>query len=270
MRDCQYSCMVFVLTLIVALRGKISRTSDTEGIVMASDTQVTSDLKQSMQKIFQLSNLPVLVGGAGSVSLSRHTIFRLEKLFQDFRDELGREMTCEDFDLLVNSDVEFCLREIVKSHSDIIKSSQLGFVLGFSDANNVRLYQVQSDGVPMRMDANPGYCCIGIGYSTGGSLLIQQYYSDELTLYQLMVLASYMIYEVARVDPSVGSWAQIMLNFGGKVAKPTEDIVKERLKLRSETMKKTWKLLENEDKIFERNFCKALGKKKLREFIRRL
>ena len=259
-----------VLTLVVALRGRIARDSDTEGIVVASDTQVTSDVKQSMQKVFQLSNLPVLVGGAGSVSLSRHAISRLEKLFQGFREKLGREMTCEDFDLLVNSDVELCLREIVKSHSDIIESSGLGFVLGFSDSSNVRLYEVQSDGVPMRMDANPGYCCIGSGYSRGGSLLIQQYYSDDLTLYRLMVLASYIISEVARVDFSVGSWTQIMLNFGGKVMKPTKDIVKERLKLRSETMKKTWNLLENEDMSFEKNFCKALEKEKLREFIRSL
>jgi len=219
------------LTLIVALKSKIARRSSTKGIVIASDTQVTSDVKQPMQKVFQLSTLPILVGGAGSVSLSRHTIFRLEKLFLDFRRKLGREMACKDFDNIVNSDVELCLREIVKSHSDIIKHSSLGFVLGFSDTNNARLYEVQNDGIPMRMDDNPGYCCIGSGYSNGGSLLIQQFYSDDLTIQQLTRLASYIVSQVSSVDPDVGDMAEIRFSFGGKVMKPTKELYQERLEL---------------------------------------
>lgn len=260
--------MVFVLTLIVALKGKITKDSKTEGIVIASDTQVTSDVKQSMQKVFKLGKMPVVVGGAGSLSLSRHAIFRLERLFRKSWKKLGGDMNCKDFDILVNTEVELCLRGIVKSHSDVIKRSNLGFIFGFSDATHVRLYEVQNDGIPVRMDDNPGYCCIGSGYGTGGSLLIQQYYSEDLWLYQLMVLASYVISHVAIVDPAVSSDVQIMLNFGGHVSKPTKEIVKERLRLRSETMKKVWNLLEDEDLRFESKFAYALEKKKFRRFVR--
>lgn len=249
------------LTLIVALRGRIARDSRTPGIVVASDTQVTSDIKQSMQKVFQLSSLPILVGGAGSFSLSRHIVFRLEKLFLDSQKKLQREMMCKDFDTIVNSKAELCLRKIVMSHPDIIEHSRLNLVIGFSDEKDVRLYQVQSDGVPVRMDDSPGYCCVGSGYSTGGSLLIQQFYSDDLTLLQLTRLAAHTISQVSIVDPTVGNVAQIRFGFGGKVVKPKEELFKERLELRSDTMKRVWNLLENEDKEFERDFNKCVRKK---------
>ena len=255
------------LTLIVALKGRITRDSNTQGIVVASDTQVTSYIKQPMQKVFQLGNLPILVGGSGSVSLSRHTVFCLKKVFLGFREKLRKEAGCEDFDVVVNSSIKSCLREIVKSHSDIIEQSGFSLILGFSDATDVRLYEVQTDGVPMRMDDNPGYCCVGSGYSTGGSLLIQQFYSGDLTLYQLTMLASYIISQVSSVDPNVGSIAEIRFGFGGKVIKPKGKIVQERLELRSETMKKVWNLLESEDLEFERKFNKAFEKDKFRKVI---
>lgn len=256
------------MTLIVALKGRITRDSNIQGIVVASDTQVTSYIKQPMQKVFQLSSLPILIGGAGLVSLSRHTIFCLKKVFSGFRKELRKKTACEDFDVVVNSNIKSVLREIVKSHSDIIEQSSFSLVLGFSDATDVRLYEVQNDGVPMRMDDNPGYCCIGSGCSTGGSLLIQQFYSGDLTLYQLTVLASYIISQVNSIDPNVGSMTKIRFGFGGKVIKPKEKIVQERLELRSETMKKVWNLLESGDLEFERRFNKAFEKDKIRKVIK--
>jgi len=258
------------LTLIVAFKGKISRDSDTEGIVVASDTQATSMLKEPVQKIFQLGNLPILAGGSGSISLVRHTISHLDNIFVKSQRKLGRKMACRDFDGIINSNVELCLRKIVKSHLDVIEQDSLSLILGFSDKTNVRLYQVQSDGVPMRMDENPGYCCVGKGYSTGGGLLIQQFYSSDLSLIQLTMLALYTISQVSKVDYSVGSEIEARFNFGGNVMNPKKELLRERLELRSENIRRVWNLLESEDISFERSFSKAVGKREFRDIIKNM
>ena len=54
--------------------GLITEESNVFGTVVASDTQVTANTKESMLKIFQLGQMPILVEGSGAVSFSRHLI----------------------------------------------------------------------------------------------------------------------------------------------------------------------------------------------------
>lgn len=258
------------MTLIIALKGKITDESEVVGAVVASDTQVTSHTKDSMLKIFQLGELPILVGGSGSASLSRHLISELEQSSQSYQRMLGRKMTCYDFDNFVNLKVEPFLREKFSSHADVVENSGQQLILSFSDVSDVRLYVVQSDGVPMRVDHDPGYCCIGIGNTTGGMLLINQFFNPRSNLINLTKLASYIIYQVSKVTPSVGGSIQTKLNFGGKIINPKMDFDLEYAQLRSDTMKKVWALLDKENVPFEREFNKALGKKEFRSLVRKM
>jgi len=248
------------LTLVVALKGRITKDSNEEGVVIASDTQASSYIKSPMRKVFQLESLPILIGSSGSVSLSRHIIHGLDRISQDFHRKMKGSISCEDFDDFVNSEVELYLREVVMFHPDVIEQSGLSLILSFSDAAHVRLYEVQSDGIPMRMDHDPGYCCIGSGFATGGNLLIKQFYTPDSSLVQLMKLASYMIFQVSDVDPFVGGSIQMKLNFGGKAMNPKENLLLEDVQLRSETIRRVWDLLANQDIDFERRFNLALKK----------
>jgi len=249
------------MTLVVALKGKLTKESDEEAIVIASDTQTSSYVKSPMRKVFQIDGLPILIGTAGSVSLSRHIIHGLNRLFHEFDRKLNGGPSCEDFDDIVNSEIEMYLREAVRFHPDVVRRDEIGLILSFSDSSNVRLYEVQNDGIPMRMDNDPGYCCIGSGYVTGGNLLIKQFYSSDSSLVQLMNLASYMIFQVSDVDPFVGGSIQMKLNFGGKVANPVENILLEHTQLRSEIIRGVWNLLANHDIAFEKRFKRAIEQK---------
>jgi 20S proteasome alpha/beta subunit len=255
------------LTLIVALRGKITDASDEEGVVIASDTQASSYTKSPMRKVFQLGDLPMLVGGSGSLSLSRHVIYRLDRMARQFH-KIKRKASCEDFDEFVNSDVESFLREIVRLHPDVIKRSGLSLILSFSDSIHVRLYQVQRDGIPMRMDHDPGYCCIGSGFATGGNLLIKQFYKPDSSLIQLMKLASYMIFQISDVDPFVGGSIQMKLNFGGNAVNPIDNLELKGVKRRSETIRKVWDLLASQPVDFEERFNEALTNGSLKKVVR--
>lgn len=248
------------MTLIVALKGKITETNDEEGVVIASDTQASSYTKSPMQKVFQIDGLPMLVGGAGSLSLSRHVIHGLERMSSRFHKmKAGKEgISCEDFDEFIYSDVKPYLRETVGLHPDVIKRSGFGLILSFSDSLHVRLYEVQRDGIPMRMDHDPGYCCIGSGFETGGNLLIKQFYTPDSTLIQLMKLASYMIFQVSDVDPFVGGPIQMKLNFGGKAINPKDNLELRGVRLRSETIRRVWRLLAKRPIDFEERFNEAL------------
>jgi len=45
------------------------------------------------------------------------------------------------------------------------------------------------------------------------------------------MLASYIIYQISKVDPYVGSDTQTKFNFGGKVIEPEENLLRERVEL---------------------------------------
>jgi 20S proteasome alpha/beta subunit len=114
---------VFGTTIIVALKGRITDESNVIGTIVASDTQVTSNTKESMLKIFQLGQMPILVGGSGSVSFSRHLISKLAPFAQNYQKKLKRNMSCGDFYRLVNLEIEPFLRQEFSSHADVIEDA---------------------------------------------------------------------------------------------------------------------------------------------------
>lgn len=186
---------------------------------------------------------------------------------KDLLRKSKRSMSCEDFDEFVDTEVEPYLRRVVTAHSDVIDRDHLGLILSFSDSAHVRLYEVQDDGIPTRMDHDPGYCCIGSGFATGGNLLIRQFFRPNSSLVELMKLASYIIFQVSGVDPFVGGSIQMKLNFGGKPMNPKEDLLLDDVELRSETIKGAWDLLASNNIGFEKRFNEALKKGRLEEMI---
>ena len=84
---------------------------------------MTANTKESMLKIFQLGQMPILVEGSGAVSFSRHLISNLAPLAQNYQNKLKRNMSCSDFDRLVNLEIEPFLRQEFSSHADVIEDA---------------------------------------------------------------------------------------------------------------------------------------------------
>jgi 20S proteasome alpha/beta subunit len=252
------------LTFVVALKGRVEKI---DGVVITSDTQVSSNVKSPMKKVFRAENFPFIVGGAGSVSLSRYVTHGLFRLFKEYHKRMQGDLSCEYFDEFVYLNAEPYLREVVLNHHDVIENGHLQLILSFSDKTHVRLFKVHDDGIPTRMDHDPGYCCIGSGFVTGGNLLLKQFYSSDQNLVQLTHLASFLIYQVADVDPYVGGAIQTMLNFGGKTMNPVENLDLQDAKLRSETIRLVWNLLSSHDVDFRKCFKMKLENGELSKLI---
>ncbi len=84
---------------------------------------------------------------------------------------------------------------------------------------------------------------------------------------QLMELASFLIYQVAEVDPFVGGSIQMMLNMGGKAFTPIENLELENVRLRSETLRLVWRLLSTQDIEFKSRFKTKLENGELSKLI---
>lgn len=215
------------MTFVVALKGRLEKI---DGVVITSDTQVSSNVKSPMKKVFRAETFPFIVGGAGSASLSRYVRRGLFQLFKEYHERMQGDLSCEYFDEFVYSNAKPYLSEIVLNHQDIIENGHLQLIMSFSDKTHVRLFEVQDDGIPMRMDDDPGYCCIGSGFVTGGNLLLKQFYSSDQNLVQLTQLASFLIYQVADVDPYVGG--AIQSQFWWENAEPHRKSRFERCKIK--------------------------------------
>jgi hypothetical protein len=219
-------------------------------VIMAADKLFSGDIKESGHKIAVFGKLGLLVGGAGSVSLTKLASVRL-------RHELERvegNPSCSRFDHFMQYEGEDLLRELVFRHADVVRVDSFAMLVAFSDSAEVRLYQVQADGIPYRIDDNPGYGCIGRGYALGGAVLLRQFYTQGLRQFRAARLASYMIMAVHTVDMTVGEDPEIFQTDGGSARRfhdRLQEVVKDRVTARAGSLHSLWKFLDDKDAEFE-------------------
>lgn len=168
---------------------------------------------------------------------------------------------------------ESLLRRIRSDHLDAVEKSGLGLLFAYSDQQDVRLYKVQTDGIPMRIDEDPSYGCLGRGYASGGAVLLQQFLRDDLTTFRAARLAAYVIMAVHEVDNTVGDVPEIFQTTGGRARRfkdPAEEIVRNRIRARAGSLSDFWRLLDSNDATFEAKASVALQRPKFRAEVERL
>jgi len=257
------------LTLVIGLRCQQSE-KENPAVILAADTQFSGTVKESGHKVIPYPTMGILVGGSGSVSLTRHTASRFTRIM---RKEHNGLFECARFDRFMEEDGEKLLREVVKEHIDVVANDGFGLLIAQSDSEDVRLYLVQEDGIPMRIDEDPGYGCIGRGYALGGAVLLRQFLESDLTTLRAARLAAYMIMAVHEVDGTVGEEPEIFQALNGKATRfnlPAEDIVKKRVTVRAGTLSSFWKLLDSRDVAFELRAESAFRNERFLSSLRQL
>lgn len=208
-----------------------------------------------------------LLAGAGDVSIIRHGISLLGDTLREHAKSVWKNKsppTLKDFDDVMN-EAEI---EIVKKYGmfrnlglDIAAHMVVATVAGDGRAG---LYLIDSRGLMTPMHDNPGYICIGSGFVTGGNLLLNQLYNPNLDDTAGAALSAFIINQVSKVDPSVGSfdgesWYFRMENIGPVFGKMTDEAFR-RFKIdvagREQLFRTVWE------------FCDTIGPKDAMKVIR--
>jgi 20S proteasome alpha/beta subunit len=260
------------MTLIVAF--KCLGSNDSEGIVISSDSRLTesSGLISSVHKIeaIWLPRAPecdiALLAGAGDVSIIRHGISFLGDTLREHAKSVWKNKpapTLKAFDSLMQ-----------KAEIEIIKKYGMFRNLGLDIAANIvvatvardgkaGLYLIDSRGLMTAMHDNPGYVCIGSGFVTGGNLLLNQLYNPNLDATTGATLSAFIINQVSKVDPAVGSFEGENWYFRMEGDRPVFG------KLKQDAFKRYKADVEGREQLFRTvwEFCDTIGSEKALKVI---
>jgi 20S proteasome alpha/beta subunit len=199
------------LTLVVAFK---CASAAGEGILVSSDSRATTELglMTTVQKIVPivLDEKPLAVAaGAGDAAIVKYAIGEAGNRLKDWAKNKWNghsATTLEDFAQAVK-DIEHGLVE----HFSYLRSKGIRISMSMILACVTRkgeaaLYVFDDRGLATPAHDSPGFVCIGIGFVTGGSLLLRQLYTDKLNVDEGETLAAYIIDQVSKVDTNVGSF----------------------------------------------------------------
>lgn len=198
-----------VLTLVVAFK---CASPEGEGIVVSSDSRATTEigLMTSVQKIvaIHLGGSPIAVAaGAGDLRMVKYAISEAADKLKDWAKNKWNGRTADsvgDFAQAVK-DIETGLVD----HFSYLRSRNIKITVNMVLACVTRegkaaLYVFDNRGLATPAHDSPGFVCLGIGFVTGGSLLLRQLYTEQLNVDEGETLAAYIIDQVSKVDTNVG------------------------------------------------------------------
>jgi len=240
------------VTLVVGLVCRLSKRG-TPAAILAGDGRSAEPAGESGNRIAVLPGSSVLAAGVGSLSLTGKAI---EALGAALPRPLARDeavLSCDGFDALMWQTIAPSMRRIVLLHEKTVRESGFGLLLAFSDKEDVRLYAVQSDGVPFRVGRGPGHGCLARGYSMAGGMRFNQFRTEDLPPRRAGRLAAFMILGLSMVDASVGKDPEIFETVGG-TAKPWDEdplrLARERVRAWDESLDRSWGLLSSREADF--------------------
>lgn len=205
-----------------------------EGIILASDSQGTSDdEKTKVKKIFNMANTSIGIGFSGYDDSTRDFI-----RYSTITNQLTSEKILREE--LYNAVLEFkkyTLSHNVAEHSIkticVYSPIRLGMLVGAIIDTNYYLYQIRSEDSPESLMVNlidEEYGYIGSGKNLARLVLSQQKrFNDfgKLDINTTIGLALYVLDEIKQIDPKTGNDTQIsIIDKSGYREIPIQDHVK--------------------------------------------
>jgi 20S proteasome alpha/beta subunit len=243
------------MTLIVAICLKEKRTGN-ESVVIFSDSQATagpvSYSVHKIEEIFSEKGPPLAIAaGSGDMAMIKKAVdVSNSVLLTKAKEEWGGGTPSFEQFFEAVQDVENLLIDIFSEYEAREVEINLQFLLAsVSPDGYASLYLFDERGVSQPIHDNPKFACIGSGFFLGGNLLLQQFYSPDLTLDEATFLGSYVINEVSIVDPSVGPFEGESCYFRlvdgdtavGAITKRGLQSVKSEYRFRKKLLRYVWK-----------------------------
>lgn len=207
------------MTLIIAFKGKAPSEVGGEALVFCSDSRETygyltiHPTRKIVPIVVTAGTTQVLlctIAGSGDSAIIKNTGEIVRKILNEkcIGEWSGQRPTYEQFSdsmALIEQAVINKLAYYKGCGVDIV----LTMILGGVDVNGrAYLWELDERGVAHKIDDFPGYVCIGSGFTLGGNLLLQQFLDPALVMDSNRggLFAAYVIDQVSKVDPAVGSF----------------------------------------------------------------
>ena len=229
------------MTLVVGLVCRLPK-KGTPAVILAGDRQFAANVEDPGHEIAVIPGSSVLVAGAGSMSLVREAVDAIKVILSKVPNGVA-VLSCAEFDSLLRREIEPEMRRLVLAGEDAVRSSGFGLLIACSDSEGVRLYAVQSDGIPFRVDRGPGFGCVGRGYALAGALRFNQFRTEDLSPKRAGRLVAFMILAASMVDRRVGRDPEIFETVSGEAKPWSEDALKlarERVRAQDESLNRFW------------------------------
>lgn len=212
------------MTLVLAICiGKEKR----ESILFSSDSQATNgSVTYAAQKIFPIlsqNDEPLAIAaGAGDIAMIKKAVDMSLEILDKNADEKWDNKTpyFDQFRQAIPA-IETALVEKISKYRDMKIEFDFDFLLGsVGPHGTASLYFFDSEGITRPVHDDPRFACIGSGFYVGGNLLLQQFYSPNIDVDEADHLAAYVINQVSKVDPGVGSFEGESWHFRLEDGKP--------------------------------------------------
>ena len=255
------------MTLIIACK---CSEGEEEQILMTSDSRVTlGPITYETRKIYPitLNDIPLAIaGGSGDSAVIKQAYRICEKILheQSINNWNSQPPTFEQFEEVVNR-IETILVRRFKNLRDQGMDISFNLILGSVDINSkASLYLFDSRGLAQPVHESPGYSIIGMGFFTGGNLLLNLLgcHPENINVSHSLYLSTFIIEVVSEIDPSVGpfigeNWLMKAENnhlYLGSLQEEAVRYTKEEVSKRRDIFKRIWACCDELDLsyIFEK------------------
>ncbi len=248
-----------MMTIVIAFR--CDTDGEEEGIIIASDTQATDGITAiEVEKIVPIvygateegvdEKYIAIASGAGHAGIVRQFIRLAEQiLIEHFENDWEfQEPNYNQFEeAILEIQDEYIERLSIWRKNNFHPSIEL-LICGLSPDGKASMYQFDSDGAAMAVHASPGFAGLGHGFSTGGNLILKQFWNPSIDVEESTMLSAYIIEMVSLVDPTVGEFDGSIYLFriedgrpalGGMKSDSLEETI-EQIQPRKENLENAW------------------------------
>lgn len=260
------------MTLILALKWILE---DKEGVVVSSDSKVTvGPVSYETRKVYPIllnvdrDFVPLAIaGGAGEASLIKQGYRICEKVLTEMavRDWEKRTPTFNQFEEAVGRIESIFIERFRRLREEGIEPSFSMILASVDVSGKASIYLFNKRGLAEPVHDNPGFAVIGIGFFTGGNLLLRLLGYDPAESYAIDIgeLSTFIIDVVSEIDPAVGPFVgesyymrvkdnEILL---GPLKEEAIKEYKEKARQRKDLIRRVWRIL---DQVSEEEFIKKI------------
>jgi len=260
------------MTLILALK---CATKQGEAVLVCADSKATvyGGLAYRVQKIFPIALNPgtekevdiAIAAGAGYESMVRHAVRLAEKEFMELAETQwkGIHPSASQFETAVERIETKLVGKLAEWRKEDLDINLSMILCGIDPYGKASIYVFDNLGLSRPVQDTPGFACIGIGFVTGGNMILQQFWRPDLPVDYAQMLAAYTIEMVSKVDTNVGPFEGASYYFRIQDGKPIAGELKvehlrkylERVRQREEVLKLAWDFC---DQLEETNVLRRL------------
>jgi len=263
------------MTLVIAAKWLME---GKEAVLMVSDTRarVGGLTPYEARKILPIvitrndEEVPLaLAGGAGEVTFIKYAFRVCENVLKSKAEEWNyRTPTAQQFEKTVRTIEKLLIDRYSYLESRGIEPNYQLILASVDEYGRASIYTVDSRGLVTPVHDNPGFAMIGIGFITGGALLMRLlgYSPEESGELDLGILTAFIIDVVSLVDQNVGPFTgeSYLMRYNAKERKvilgplKPEAIIefRRRVERRRNLIRHLWRL------------CDLIGEKNLEEALR--